>query len=582
MSKYNLRKRKRPSSKDKQLLNDADKSEDSENQRSLSSDNDLEDQQSSESSESSENNFIVEEDEYFEMFVDNIYTKLEKFKVPKDMLTDILKTNIFKLYNLVSDYDSMSNSNELDSDSMSDSMSNSNEWKKKLSKEEVEKLEPRFNKIRKIIKDEEPTIAKILDSKLTDDEMKNCMQMYYNMIYMEMGTNEFYNARKTLINILERSKNNSSEMSDLESRLQEKFKDKKTLKESILNLNASEEILNVLYSKYLKWQELQITDTEYATLKNQIEWATSLPYNNVIENRETDKNKFFIKIQSILDRKLYGLSVVKQKLLLLLNNSITSPNARKAIALCGPPGTGKSVIAKAFAEAVGLPFDRISLGGARDITLFYVSDNVYIGAGPGIIIRILKKMKYSNGVVLLDEIDKLQDMEMQYALLHITDFVQNGMFRDKFLSDIDIDISRLWFFYSMNSVDSLDKALKDRLLPIINIPSYTFKEKVSITKDYVLPEELLNIGLGEKDILLTDKSAEQIVIKNPEGIRSIKMMIQDIVSKINLCKSLNNNFRGITVTFKIHTYNFPVTISDDILQDLLADFTYENTLGYFS
>ncbi len=533
----------------------------------------------SEDSSSTDDSFIDDlEDNRINTFIDNIHSELKKYKVPRDILEQIIQTNILKLADVCSD----------------EYFEKSKEWKTNLSEEEIKRLEPQFETITQELVDEQPNVAKILDANLTQLEKKRCLQLLDIMNSHEPGSSEFYEVNAQLIDILEKAKLKTKldvqKLEKEEDRLKKIILDNYTLKDRILNLKAPDDTKSIIYSKYLKLEHLDISDSEYSTLKSWLEWAASLPYNKIIKLKTDDMYNFFTDVQKKLDTHLYGLKNIKQQLLLLLNNSLTSKKARKAIALCGPPGTGKTSIARAFAKSVGLPFDSISLGGMCDSTFLNGSDNVYVGATPSIIVKILKKMKYSNGIVQFDEVDKVP-LDIQYALLHITDFIQNQEFCDKFLSEIKIDISKLWFFYSMNDENVIDKALKDRL-PIIRVGSYNFHEKINIVKNYILPEELELVGMKSSDVIFTEEAARNIAYYNRnefqnEGIRPIKNIVEDIVSKINFYRNVITCSNDATCTdkidldFKIENFSLPFTLTSTILKDILSDNNNITNLDYF-
>ena len=475
---------------------------------------------------------------------------------------------------------------------------NTDDWTDGLTQEKIDKLKPMYDGIQQKLRDETPTVSKILEANLTESEKKRCLQMLDAMNSNLPGSMPFYEMRNALIDSLEKSASphNIDDIAREEARITAILSDTQNMKQKILSLNVPDTIKTSLYAKYLKLDKMDISDTCYSTLKDQIEWSLQLPYTkryNRDDGRTSVNNtEFLVRVATELDRNLFGLNDVKERLLLILNDSLHSPHAEKTIALCGPSGIGKTAIAKTFAIATGLPFEHISLGGARDSTMFYGSDNVYIGAGPGIIVRTLCNMKCSDGVILFDELDKLastpEGQEMQYALLHIADYVQNSAFRDKYLSDVKIDISNLWFFYSMNTDEFLDKALKNRL-SIINIRAYTFPEKAVITKDYMLPAIIEKIGMSRMDVTMTDDAIHRIVsmCSDDEGVRGIKDVLKTIASKVNLYRTIGDPLKiRIKISFQIDNFSLPLNITCDVLHHLLSsdvrDKVRESKMCYFS
>lgn len=495
---------------------------------------------------------------------DTIYESVKSYGVPFDVVRTAVEKAIFEF-----------------ADATAENLVETS-WKKNLDEKEIQELEPSFKKLREEIKNEHPTIAKILRANMTESEKKKCFQMYDIMESYDPGTSEYYEMQDKLIDHLRRAKSTSyadiEKLEKEEKRLTDQIGDIDSLKKRILNLDAPDDIKTTIYGNYLKLQTLNPSGDEFGKLKSQIEWKVSIPYNKFVEENVQNSKKRIAEAQKKLDKKLFGLNNVKTELLVQYNNSIVSPNAKKSIALCGPSGCGKTAIAKAFAESIGYPFEHISLGGAKDSTLFFGSDDVYIGAGPGIIIQILKRMKCSNGIILLDEVDKLgatkEGMEIQYALLHISDYVQNTEFRDKYLSDIKVDISKLWFFYSLNDETMIDTALLSRLCPI-RVNPYTFSEKVTILKDYALPEALEKIGMKPGEITFTPEAINKIIhmkrdVSDSQGLRPMKAVIEQIVSRVNFYK-MNSSSKTLlkNLNFKIDNFELPLKITSKMIDDMV-------------
>ncbi len=231
--------------------------------------------------------------------------------------------------------------------------------------------------------------------------------------------------------------------------------------------------------------------------------------------------------------------------------------------------THNTMIARTLASALSFPFEQISFGGVSGSEFLLGHDYTYIGSKPGEITKSLIRMKHKNGILFFDEFEKVSSKkDIISTLLHITDFSQNHEFRDNYLSDIKIDLSNLWFIYSMNKVPE-DPALRDRLF-LIEIPGYTTVEKVKITIDYLLPKALSNIGLA-KDSVICDIDAAVIIVKNTvktDGIREIERSVKDIINKIHF---LVTNVDSTWTSFycdKIKSY--PVTLTTEILNCVMT------------
>jgi ATP-dependent Lon protease len=221
------------------------------------------------------------------------------------------------------------------------------------------------------------------------------------------------------------------------------------------------------------------------------------------------------------------------------------------------------------------PFEQISFGGVAHADFIKGFDYTYVGSRPGEIARCVSRMGYKNGIIFFDEYEKVsQNAEIVSTLLHITDFSQNNMFRDNYFSDLIIDLSSIWFIYSMNELPT-DKALRDRVYAI-HVSGYSEKEKVRIVADYLLPKVLQNIQLSKSDIILSDDVVQYLVQRvshGEKGIRTLEKAIRDVVNKISF---LHTNQQEIPCSFMIPSSSFPlcypVSITRDMIDRLLKDF----------
>lgn len=230
--------------------------------------------------------------------------------------------------------------------------------------------------------------------------------------------------------------------------------------------------------------------------------------------------------------------------------------------------THNTSIAKCLARAMQLPFEQISFGGATNSDFIKGHDYTYVGSRPGEIVRCISRMKYKNGILFFDEYEKVsKNQDIVAALLHITDFSQNHEFRDNYLSDIPIDLSSVWFIYSMNEMPE-DNALKDRIFPI-EIEGYSEKEKIEIMRRYLVPKYLKNLNLQPGDVIIPEKIAAWLVQKCPDhskGIREIERLIKDMLTKLSFIVS-----NDIEASFRCRKVSFPVVLDEDIVERLTRD-----------
>lgn len=277
-----------------------------------------------------------------------------------------------------------------------------------------------------------------------------------------------------------------------------------------------------------KMQRMNPQVAEYSIQRNYLDLFLDLPWN------EFSTDKFDLKrAQKILDRDHYGLEDVKRRIIeylavLKLRNDMKSP----ILCLYGPPGVGKTSLGKSVAEALGREYVRMSLGGLRDEAEIRGHRKTYIGAMPGRIVQSIKKAGTSNPVFILDEIDKLSSSHQgdpSSAMLEVLDPEQNSEFYDNFL-EMGYDLSKVMFIATANNLGSIQPALRDRM-EIINVTGYTIEEKVQIAKKHLLPKQLKEHGLTNKDLKIGKLQLEKIVegYTRESGVRTLEKQLAKMV-----------------------------------------------------
>jgi ATP-dependent Lon protease len=346
----------------------------------------------------------------------------------------------------------------------------------------------------------------------------------------------------------------------------------------ILKLETSQKNKAVIYRRYQDLQALDSSNEEYSKLKHWLEWATSIPHDKIKRIEVSDITKFIIEASRKLDEELFGMKKVKEQILMFLSAKITNPSMRRGnLALEGPPGTGKTQIARMVAKLMDWAFEHISFGGVDKADFLKGHEYTYIGAQPGAIVKALRRMGHKNGVIFLDELEKsAEHPDIRAALLHLVDPSQNYEFRDNFLGDITIDLSHIWYIASMNSIPC-DSALADRWW-VIKVPGYTVSEKVQIIQEYLLPKALKNISKTPKDVIIDKNTCkyliERVCKKDDKGVRTIEKSIADIINKISfvIIHQDANGRLPFSTTFKIHKkLSYPVNITTDILDNLVTN-----------
>jgi len=323
------------------------------------------------------------------------------------------------------------------------------------------------------------------------------------------------------------------------------------LKQKIVTLQLPSAQKTYIYERYNEYMSLEKNSTSKASVKSWLDHVLKIPFGKVKEDGSKNMSTpdMLIKLKTGLDKKLYGMTEVKEQLLCIFNNRMQNPTTTgMAIGMVGSPGVGKTSIAKAIAEILDLPYGQISLGGMVDSCLLDGQGEGWVGASPGKVVKILQDNKFMNGVILFDEVDKLghtqHGKEVQYSLLHITDFTQNTEFKDHYIGhNLPIDLSKMIFIYAMNNTEDIDPALISRI-PIVKIDNYKPPEKVTILTKYVHPLLVKNCGWTVNDIVLPYETAEYIITKVKEGgkeeggIRKIKDFLTVVINKTSLLLSI--------------------------------------------
>ena len=300
--------------------------------------------------------------------------------------------------------------------------------------------------------------------------------------------------------------------------------------ESVKKLKASKEVKDKISKEIKRFKSLPSSSSEAAVLRNYIETLLEMPWNKASKDNKDTKNAL-----KILDEDHYGLEKVKERVVeFLAVRNLTGKGDGPILCLVGPPGTGKTSIAKSVAKALNKEFVRISLGGVRDEAEIRGHRKTYVGAMPGRIATAIKSAGVKNPLMLLDEIDKSSGDhrgDTASALLEVLDSEQNSRFVDHYL-ELPLDLSQVLFIATANNAREIPAPLLDRM-EIIEVSSYTENEKLHIAKNHLLEKQKAKNGLSSSQLSISDKALQRIILgyTREAGVRNLERRIGDICRK---------------------------------------------------
>ncbi|NFO34046.1 endopeptidase La [Clostridium botulinum] len=287
------------------------------------------------------------------------------------------------------------------------------------------------------------------------------------------------------------------------------------------------------------------SSSEGNLIKSYLDWVFNIPW-----NKQTKENIDIIKAREVLDNEHYGLEDVKDRIIEYLAVKQISKNSKGPIlCLVGPPGVGKTSIAKSIAHSTNRKYSRISLGGMKDEAEIRGHRKTYVGAIPGRVAYALKDAKTMNPLVLFDEIDKISSSykgEPSDALLEVLDSEQNKTFRDNYL-ELDMDLSKVMFIATANSLETIPRALLDRM-EIIEVSGYTYEEKFNIAKNHLIPKVFDEIGIKYDKVEFKEDAINEIIegYTRESGVRGLERNLNSIIRKA-LAEMLSENILNITI-----------------------------------
>lgn len=369
-------------------------------------------------------------------------------------------------------------------------------------------------------------------------EKKNISKTIYNLFYENLGYHLQIKLKKSTTSIKEQiSKIKSINVDDIDY-----------TKQLITNKAIPENVKSLTMEKI---EEMKSFNNEYfkqlTFVKNIINYPWPSPGEDIFfQNLKKDSNKAKKYIEIVEDKlknSSYGHEEAKKSLLQIIGKWISNPTSQgTSFGFVGPPGVGKTLLAKSVSKALNIPFAQITLGGQNDGEILHGHGYTYSGSQPGMIIKKMVEMGKSRCILYFDELDKAcskhgQVNEITSILIHLTDPNMNKTFQDRFFQGVEFPLDKVIMIFSYNDSSLVDPILLDRIKEI-NISPYTIKDKIEIIRNFTLPELQNNIGLDDLELNVSNDVIEYIIDNYTleAGVREIKRKIEDIILNLNLDK----------------------------------------------
>ena len=403
--------------------------------------------------------------------------------------------------------------------------------------------------------------------KIFVNNSENTYNMYKIIFILLLGNDENLDIAGLLLGLTKEKRNSKNDFYDLiynnltfylQSKVKKSSSNLKNNLDKIKNLNiedidykkqliVNKDIPNKVKTMVLeKIEEMKSFNSEYYKQQTYVKTILSYPWhsnNNEYEELNNNKNKtidYLKNVENKLNSTCYGHDDAKKLLLQIIGKWISNPNSSgTSFGMVGPPGVGKTLLAKSIGKALNIPFAQITLGGQNDGELLHGHGYTYSGSQPGIIVKKMCEMGSPRCILYFDELDKACSKhgninEITSILIHLTDPNMNKSFQDRFFQGVDFSLEKVIMIFSYNDSSLVDPILLDRIKEI-NVEPYTIMDKLNICQNYVIPELLDNIGI-EKKIKISKPILEYIInnYTSEAGIRGIKSKLEDILMSINL------------------------------------------------
>ena len=332
-------------------------------------------------------------------------------------------------------------------------------------------------------------------------------------------------------------------------------------------------------------------DNEYYKIKNWVDTFMRIPfgtYKNLTVKMDDGLDachEFMETAKTTLDECVFGLNDAKIQIMQMVGQWISNPSAMgTAIAIKGPMGTGKTTLVKeGISKILGREFAFIALGGTGDASFLEGHSYTYEGSTWGKIVQIIIESKCMNPVIYFDELDKISDTprgeEIVGILTHLTDTSQNSQFHDKYFAELDFDLSKCLFIFSYNDESKVNPILRDRMYRI-QTKGYDAKEKVTISRNYLLPKIREQVNFTEEDVIIPNETLEYIIGNNAltgeeAGVRNLKRCLEIVYTKLNLFRLVKPDSKIFGKDIELEV-TFPITVTKKVVDALIKNDEKQN------
>ena len=316
-------------------------------------------------------------------------------------------------------------------------------------------------------------------------------------------------------------------------------------KERLKDLVVPEAVMEVIHEELNKLSFLDNHSSEFNVTRNYLDWLTSMPW-----GKYSSENLEISRAKDVLEEDHYGMDDVKKRILeFIAVSQLKKSTQGKILCFYGPPGVGKTSIARSIARALNREYFRFSVGGMTDVAEIKGHRRTYVGAMPGKVIQCLKKTKTENPLVLIDEVDKIgkgYQGDPSSALLELLDPEQNANFLDHYL-DVPVDLSKVLFICTANVTHTIPEPLRDRM-EMIDVSGYVAEEKLAIAERYLIPQASGMSGVTKEQITITDQALHKLIKSycRESGVRNLQKQIEKIFRKVAY-KLVSEEARDISV-----------------------------------